>query len=100
MTTRKRRYRRRSSNGTRFSDEYLCALTRGLYVPPSRDTRPKHSETDGPDDGFEETYPRYPFAPLVRMVLKLAKRLIVRTPDKSPNTGAAVTVTEDGGAEE
>ena len=71
MTDQPRRRHPRSIDSP-FSDEILTALTRGFYVPPSKDTRPKCRETYEPGDTFEETYPKYSFSILVRIALKLA----------------------------
>jgi len=67
------RRRHPHSSDSPFSDEYLTALTRGFYIPPSEDTRPKRRETYEPGETFEETYPRYPFSMLVRIGLKLVE---------------------------
>ena len=65
-----RRQSRRRAAGVRYSDEALSALTRGLYIPVSDDRRaPEHA----PQGAFEETYSRYPFAPLVRMAIALVE---------------------------
>ena len=72
MANRSRRRHPRSSDSP-LSDEYLTALTRGFYVPLSEDTRPKHKETYEAGGSFEETFPRYPFSTLVRIVLKLVE---------------------------
>ena len=74
------RRRHPHSSDSPFSDEYLTALSRGFYIPPSADTRPKHRETCKPGDMFEETYPRYPFSTLVRMGLKLVEWIGRRRP--------------------
>ena len=36
------------TNGTAFSDEVLCSLTRGVYVPSSGAALPCRPETDDP----------------------------------------------------
>ena len=80
--TERMRARHHPLNGTRISDAYLSALTRGYYVPSGRDMRQKRRETYRPGDTFEETYPRYPFSTLVRTALRLTGWLTRR---RQPN---------------
>ena len=67
------RRRHACSSDSPFSDEYLTALTRGFYIPPSKDTRPTGRERYEPGGSFEETYPKYSFSILVRIALKLVE---------------------------
>ncbi len=65
---------RRSRNRApyRYSDEVLAGLTHGLHlVGRSREQAPAEQE----GETFEAVYPRYPFAPLVRLGLGLAALL-------------------------
>ena len=97
VTRRKHQIGRRASNGTRFSDEVLCALTRGVYVPPSRDTRPERPETGVPDDQERSTHR---FASVVRIARKFYGWITRRPPQKSSSVSAESTVTEEGGVNE
>ena len=93
VTKRKHQFGQRASNGTRFSDEILCALTRGVYVPPSRDTRPEHSETGVSDDQASSTRR---FASVIRIARTFCGWITRRQVQKSPKVSAENTVTGGG----
>lgn len=95
VTRRKNQTGQRASNGTRFSDEVLCAFTRGLYVPQSRDTRPKRPETGVPDDQACSTCR---FASVIRIARTFFGWITGRPQQKSPSVSAEKTVTGEGGA--
>jgi len=97
VTRRKHQFGQRASNGTRFSDELLCAFTRGLYVPQSRDTRPKRPETGVPDDQAGSTHR---FASVIRIARNLCGWITRRPHQKSPSVSAESTVTGESGVHE
>ena len=97
VTRRKHQLGQRASNGTRFSDELLCAFTRGLCVPTSRDTRPERSETGVPDDQAGSTRR---FASVIRIARTFCGWITRRGLKKSPKVSAENTVTGEDGARE
>ena len=97
VTRRKHQFGQRASNGTRFSDEVLCALTRGAYVPPSGDTRPERSETGVPDD---RAGPTQRFASVIGIARTFCGWITRRGLKKSPKVSAENTVTGEDSARE
>ena len=97
MTRHKHQLGRRASNGTWFSDEFLCAFTRGLYVPRSRNTQPERTETGVPDD---QVCSRSWFASVVRIARTFYGWITRRPRQNSSSVVAENPVTGEGGAHE
>lgn len=66
------RWRPGLASGSLLSNAFLFGVTRGLSGQPGRDPGSQGKGLYDPRETFEESYPKYEFAGLVKMVLRLA----------------------------
>lgn len=87
---------RQRSSGTGFfeSDEFLYGITHGAYELPRRDSSCDRNNWSGERATFEQTYPKYSFAELVRLAIGFGGWLAGRLRRRPASSGVAHS--EDG----
>lgn len=88
------RWRPGLTSGSLLSNAFLFAVTRGLSGQPGRDPGSQGKGLYDPRDTFEESYPKFEFAGLVKMVLSLAGWLSRRRGRETAERPADETKTE------